>query len=61
MIISKIQQFPITPFLDQISETLKSASGRAIVLTAETGAGKSTVLPLSLLDKFDGKILMKYN
>ena len=39
MIISKIQQFPITPFLDQISETLKTASGRAIVLTAETGAG----------------------
>ena len=58
MIISKIQQFPITPFLDQISETLKTASGRAIVLTAETGAGKSTVFPLSLLDKFDGKILM---
>ena len=58
MIISKIQQFPITPFLDQISETLKTASSRAIVLTAETGAGKSTVFPLSLLDKFDGKILM---
>lgn len=55
---TKIQTFPITPFLDEISGKLKSAPGRAIVLTAETGAGKSTILPLSLLEQFEGKILM---
>lgn len=55
---NKIQQFPISPFLDQISDSLHNTPGRALVLTAETGAGKSTILPLSILEKFDGKILM---
>ncbi len=37
---------------------LKDSPSRCLVLTAETGAGKSTVLPLALLDRFAGKIFM---
>lgn len=55
---SKISSFPITPFLEEICDKLKKSQNRAIVLTAETGAGKSTILPLGLLENFDGKILM---
>lgn len=51
-------QFPITPYLKEICSTLHSSPCRAIVLTAETGAGKSTILPLGLLENFEGKILM---
>lgn len=54
----KLKDFPITPFLDDICETLKNADCRSIVLTAETAAGKSTILPLALLDAFDGNIMM---
>ena len=50
--------FPITPSLDDICETLKTSPSRFLILTAETAAGKSTVLPLALLQKFSGKILM---
>ena len=50
--------FPITPYLDDICDTLKKSSSRFLILTAETAAGKSTVLPLALLQKFSGKILM---
>jgi len=50
--------FPITPFLTEICDKLKASASHALVLTAETGAGKSTVLPLALLQAFDGKILM---
>ena len=50
--------FPITPYLDKICETLKKSPSRFLILTAETAAGKSTVLPLSLLEHFSGKILM---
>jgi ATP-dependent helicase HrpB len=50
--------FPITPYLDDICETLKKSPSRFLILTAETAAGKSTVLPLALLQKFSGKILM---
>lgn len=50
--------FPITPYLDDICETLKNSPSRFMILTAETAAGKSTVLPLALLQKFSGKILM---
>ena len=49
-----IQQFPITEHLENICNTLKASSCRALVLTAETGAGKSTVLPLALLQEFAG-------
>ena len=50
--------FPITPYLDDICETLKKSPSRFLILTAETAAGKSTVLPLALLRNFSGKILM---
>lgn len=50
--------FPITPFLDEICTKLRESKTRSLVLTAETGAGKSTVLPLALLNNFSGKILM---
>ena len=50
--------FPITPYLDDICETLKKSPSRFLILTAETAAGKSTILPLALLQKFSGKILM---
>lgn len=53
-----VQQFPITSHLDSICKTLKNSPGRCVVLTAETGAGKSTVLPLGLLKHFSGKIIM---
>lgn len=53
-----LSQFPITPYLDEICEALKKSSSRYLILTAETAAGKSTVLPLALLKNFSGKILM---
>ena len=54
----QLNNFPITPYLSQICAALKDSKSRAIVLTAETGAGKSTILPLDLLKNFQGKILM---
>lgn len=58
---SSIENFPITPYLEEICQTLKSSPCKSLVLTAETGAGKSTVLPLALLQEFskeNKKILM---
>ena len=54
----KLSEYPITPFLDDICDTLKKSPTRYLILTAETAAGKSTVLPLGLLEKFTGKIIM---
>jgi len=54
----EIQKFPITPYLDQICDALKNSPSRFLILTAETAAGKSTVLPLALLENFSGKIIM---
>jgi len=53
-----LSQFPITPYLEEICSALKNSPSRFLVLTAETAAGKSTVLPLALLKSFSGKILM---
>lgn len=57
--------FPITPYLSEIISDLKSSKGHTLILSAETAAGKSTVLPLALMDSFTegenssgGKILM---
>ena len=58
MVNSKIAEYPITPFLDDICEGLKNSPSRYLILTAETAAGKSTVLPLALLEKFGGKMIM---
>lgn len=58
---SSISHFPITPYLEKICQTLKNSECRSLVLTAETGAGKSTVLPLALLQEFSSdnkKIIM---
>ena len=55
---TELSNLPIFPYLDQICENLKSSESRFLVLTAETAAGKSTAVPLALLEGFDGKILM---
>ncbi|MCQ2585382.1 MAG: ATP-dependent helicase HrpB [Treponema sp.] len=49
---------PVTPFIPQIAETLKKSPSRFLILTAETGAGKSTMVPAGLSEFFNGKILM---
>ena len=53
-----MNQYPITPYLDEICVALHESKSRFLILTAETAAGKSTVLPLALLRKFSGKIIM---
>ena len=55
---SKLAEYPITPFLDDICDSLKKSPSRYLILTAETAAGKSTVLPLALLKKFSGKMII---
>ena len=55
---SKLAEYPITPFLDDICDSLKNSPSRYLILTAETAAGKSTVLPLALLKKFKDKMIM---
>jgi ATP-dependent helicase HrpB len=55
---SKLAEYPITPFLDDICDGLKNSPSRYLILTAETAAGKSTVLPLALLEKFGSKMIM---
>lgn len=54
----EISSLPIAPYLDEICANLKSSPSHALVLSAETGAGKSTVVPVALLSHFSGKILM---
>lgn len=54
----EIAALPIAPYLDEICKKLESSPSRCLVLTAETGAGKSTALPTALLSHFPGKILM---
>lgn len=55
---SGIENLPIAPYLNEICKNLKNSPSRALILTAETGAGKSTAVPGALLENFDGKILM---
>lgn len=55
---NKISNLPVFPFLNQICDELKASPSRFLVLTAETAAGKSTAVPLALLEQFSGKILM---
>ncbi|MDY6397384.1 MAG: ATP-dependent helicase C-terminal domain-containing protein [Treponema sp.] len=54
----KLSSLPISPFLPEICSALKSSKSRFLVLTAETAAGKSTAVPIALLEHFEGKILM---
>ncbi|MBR1536586.1 MAG: hypothetical protein IJ630_06595 [Treponema sp.] len=53
-----LASLPIFPYLNQICENLKASASHFLVLTAETAAGKSTAVPLSILEHFEGKILM---
>lgn len=54
----QIKTLPIYSHLEEICQALKSSPSRFLILTAETGAGKSTAVPLALLDAFPKKILM---
>lgn len=54
----QIKNLPIYSHLDEICKALKSSPSRFLILTAETGAGKSTAVPLALLEAFPKKILM---
>lgn len=58
MLSEEIKQYTITNYLDEICGSLKSSDSRFLILTAETAAGKSTILPLALLQHFQGKIFM---
>ena len=53
-----LESLPIASHLDNICNTLKASPSRFLVLTAETGAGKSTAVPLALLRHFKQKIVM---
>lgn len=55
---AQIKNLPIYSHLDEICKALKSSPSRFLILTAETGAGKSTAVPLALLEAFPKKILM---
>jgi ATP-dependent helicase HrpB len=55
----ELPSLPILEALPELGTTL--AAGRAVVLEAPPGAGKSTVVPLALLDapwRGDGRIVM---
>ncbi len=54
----QIKTLPIYSHLEEICQALKSSPSRFLILTAETGAGKSTAVPLALLEQFPKKILM---
>ncbi len=55
---AQIKNLPIYSHLEEICRALKSSPSRFLILTAETGAGKSTAVPLALLEQFPKKILM---
>ncbi len=54
----EISKLPIFSSLSEIASALKNSPSKSLVLTAETAAGKSTAVPLALLDAFEGQILM---
>lgn len=55
---SRLNQFPVFNRIDDICKSLEKSPSRCLIVTAETGAGKSTVLPLGLLENFNGNIIM---
>jgi ATP-dependent helicase HrpB len=55
---SLLEGLPIFPHLDSIADALLSSPSRFLVLTAETAAGKSTAVPVALLERFPGSIVM---
>lgn len=58
MKLNEVEKFPVWEYTKQICTQLKDSPSRFLVLTAETGAGKSTILPLGLLQAFEGKIMI---
>ncbi|MBO5606336.1 MAG: DEAD/DEAH box helicase [Treponema sp.] len=54
----EIENLPVYPYLDEICSELKKSPSRFLLLSAETGAGKSTAVPLALLRNFSGGMLM---
>ncbi len=54
----ELVNLPIYPFLDGIADSLLSSASGFLVLTAQTAAGKSTAVPLALLDRVPGTILV---
>lgn len=58
MITNNISQYPISAYLTDICQTLKKSPSHTLILTAQTAAGKSTILPLALLEEFSGKMIM---
>lgn len=55
---SEIEKLPIGSYLSDICTSLKNSPSRFLVLTADTGTGKSTAVPVSLLEHFGGQIVM---
>jgi len=53
-----MNDLPIFPWLDRICDSLLASPSRFLVLTAETAAGKSTSVPIALLPRVKGKIVM---
>ncbi|MCR5725435.1 MAG: ATP-dependent helicase HrpB [Treponema sp.] len=53
-----LEKLPITPYLEEICSKLKASTSHFLVLTAATAAGKSTAVPVALLEAFSGNILM---
>lgn len=53
-----MKDLPIYPHLEGICDTLLNSPSRFLVLTAETAAGKSTTVPIALLPRLSGKIIM---
>lgn len=58
MLPQEIKKFPISEYLDKICSNLQNSPSHFLILTAETAAGKSTILPLALLEQFSGKIFI---
>ena len=53
-----MKDLPIYPYLDSIADALFSSPSHFLVLTAETAAGKSTAVPIALLPRVTGSIVM---
>ena len=55
---AELENLPIYPHLDTICESLKNSESHFLVLTGNTGCGKSTAIPFALMKHFSGNILM---
>ena len=53
-----MNDLPIFPWLERICDAVLTSPSRFLVLTAETAAGKSTAVPIALMHRVPGKIIM---